>query len=132
MRIRYANPSISVGVNDGLIKKTRRDVPMGRTTAPGLVGVQLSSSLSLLPLSGLELLPSSFCITKASRRADWGMEYADAGAPVIACSRSFVILDRADGESLGLIFLDALRQARKDGDDMFVAVVSVEVLLLFL
>lgn len=34
-----------------------------------------------------------------------------SGAPVMVCSSLLEIWARADGESLGLIFLEALRQA---------------------
>ena len=36
VRMRYARPSISVGVNDEFISVTRRDVPINRTAAPGV------------------------------------------------------------------------------------------------
>lgn len=86
-----------MGVNDGLIKNTRREHPILRTTAPGWAVTSPEYSC------GLDDVPSDLLMAYGLPRGDSGIEKAESGAPVMICSMSFRILDRATGDILGLI-----------------------------
>ena len=92
-----------MGVNDGLIKNTRREQPIVRTTAPGLVGETLSYSC------GFDDDPSGLEITNGSDNGDSGMEKAESGALDMICSISLCTLPRAEGDRRGDIFEIAFR-----------------------
>lgn len=93
----------------GFKRKTRREVPMGRITALGLL---LTLTL-LLPSSlgnGCDDDPSGLLIAKGSYRTEYGTEKADFGAVrLMAASMSFPSFERVVGESLGEMRDAALR-----------------------
>ena len=92
-----------MGVNDGLIKNTRREQPIVRTTAPGLADETFSYSC------GFDDAPSGLLITNGSDNGDSGMEKAESGALDMIFSISLCTVDRAEGDRRGDIFEIAFR-----------------------